>query len=141
MKKIFTYVAPFLSVLIAWLTYPIWMLKLHSMPSIIDKKVDLGAYGTYGDAFGSLNALFAGLAFSGILVSIFLQSKELSETREELRGQKNQMRRQGFENTFFQILHSLSLAVDTTYYKTQTLGRDLTPSTTQHEGRECINFC
>lgn len=116
------------------------MLRLKSIPTGSEAILGSTSFGAYGDAFGALNTLFAGLAFSGILVSIFLQSKELSETREELRGQKNQMRRQGFENTFFQILHSLSSAVDTTYYKTQTLNRDLIPSSTQYEGRECINF-
>lgn len=74
--------------------------------------------GTFGDAFGSINALFSGLAFGGVVLAIILQTKELEyqreelqQTREELRGQKEQLqaqnetlRIQSFENTFFQMV-------------------------------------
>jgi hypothetical protein len=40
--------------------------------------------GTFGDMFGGVNALFSGLAFLGIIISIRLQSKELKATKEEL---------------------------------------------------------
>lgn len=36
------------------------------------------------DVFSSVNALFAGLAFGGVILTIYLQIKELQETREEL---------------------------------------------------------
>ncbi|MCE8027021.1 MULTISPECIES: hypothetical protein [Halomonadaceae] len=36
------------------------------------------------DIFSSINALFAGLAFGGVILTIFLQIKELQETRDEL---------------------------------------------------------
>ncbi|MCR4348057.1 MAG: putative phage abortive infection protein [Sulfuricaulis sp.] len=67
--------------------------------------------GTFGDMFGAVNALFAGLAFAGIIYTIFLQRtelelqrRELTETRKELEGQKLQLERQAFENAFFQML-------------------------------------
>ncbi len=74
--------------------------------------------GTFGDMFGSVNALFSGLAFAGVICAILLQMKELSLqrnelklTRDELKGQKMQMElqnktllKQNFENTFFQLL-------------------------------------
>lgn len=47
--------------------------------------------GTFGDMFGALNALFAGLAFAGLIAAILLQRAELElqrldlvETRKEL---------------------------------------------------------
>jgi len=40
--------------------------------------------GPFGDLFGLANALFSGLAFSGIIYTIFLQQLELELTREEL---------------------------------------------------------
>ena len=46
-------------------------------------------YGTYGDMYGSLNTLFSGLAFSTLIISIFLQMLELRATRKELSEQKN----------------------------------------------------
>ncbi len=76
--------------------------------------------GAFGDMFGAVNALFSGLAFAGIIISILLQNKELKlqreeleQTRDELKGQKEQlqnqnltMNRQRFENTFFQLLRN-----------------------------------
>ncbi len=74
--------------------------------------------GTFGDMFGSVNAIFSGLAFVGVIYAILLQSKELKLqrkelrfTRKELEGQKIQMElqnstlvKQNFENTFFELL-------------------------------------
>ena len=74
--------------------------------------------GTFGDMFGSVNALFSGFAFVGVIYAILLQSKELKLqrkelrfTRDELEGQKIQMEaqnatliKQNFENTFFELL-------------------------------------
>ena len=66
--------------------------------------------------FGSVNALFSGLAFVGVVVAILLQRQELIAqraelelTRTEVRGQKEQlalqaktMQAQQFEQTFFE---------------------------------------
>ncbi|MCK6429690.1 MAG: putative phage abortive infection protein [Burkholderiaceae bacterium] len=97
--------------------------------------------GTIGDMFGAANALFSGLAFAGIIYTIWiqrtelqLQRKELALTRAELEGQKLQLqmqndtlRRQNFENTFFQLLglHSDILnAIDLQKDGRTTRGRD-----------------
>ncbi len=42
-------------------------------------------HGLFGDMFGGLNALFSGLAFAGVIITIIMQMKELELTREELR--------------------------------------------------------
>jgi len=49
--------------------------------------------GTFGDMFGGVNSLFSGLAFLGIILTIFLQSKELSLQREELRFTRKELER------------------------------------------------
>ncbi len=41
--------------------------------------------GVFGDAFGALNTLFAGLAFAGVIVTLMLQQQELRLQREEIR--------------------------------------------------------
>lgn len=53
--------------------------------------------GVFGDSFGTLNALFSGLAFSGVLITLLLQKKDLSETRE-------QVARQQIESQFYSML-------------------------------------
>jgi hypothetical protein len=77
--------------------------KLESLP--FDER------GTFGDMFGSINALYSGLAFAGIIFTILLQRKELKYQREELREtrkefeiQNKTLKLQRFENTFFNLL-------------------------------------
>jgi hypothetical protein len=101
--------------------------------------------GIFGDRFGAINALFSGLAFAGLIVAIVLQRRELElqrrelrETRAEFRQQRQQMeaqtlslRRQTFENTFFQLLRAhndIVNAIDLRDYRAgaivKTVGRD-----------------
>lgn len=49
--------------------------------------------GTFGDMFGSVNALFSGLALAGIILTILLQKKELSLQRQELTYTRNELQR------------------------------------------------
>ena len=49
------------------------------------------ARGQFGDLFGAVNALFSGLAFSGIIYAIVLQRKELELQRNELKLQRKEM--------------------------------------------------
>ncbi|QDU17472.1 hypothetical protein CA11_53140 [Gimesia maris] len=51
----------------------------------IDNNIPEDKQGAFGDKFGSVNTLFSGLAFAGVLFTIFLQSRELSATRSELK--------------------------------------------------------
>jgi len=76
-----------------------------------------GDRGTFGDMFGAINTLFAGLAFAGIIFAIILQAKELElqreelgltrnvlkEQKEQLQNQNETLQLQNFENTFFQM--------------------------------------
>lgn len=104
--------------------------------------------GTFGDMFGVVNALFSGLAFAGIIVTLFLQKdelalqrEELKQTREELRGQKEQlalqnqaMKKQNFENTFFQMLrlhNEIINSIDVTERRSPSV-------TINHSGRDCF---
>jgi hypothetical protein len=87
-----------------------------------------GNRGTFGDMFGSINALFSGLAFAGIIFTVLLQRQELQlqrhelklqreeiiENRKELTGQREQLEmqsktfaRQNFESTFFNLVQKL----------------------------------
>lgn len=67
--------------------------------------------GTFGDMFGGANALFSGLAFSGIIITIILQMRELGYQREELKATRSEFKLQNktlkmqlFENTFFNMV-------------------------------------
>lgn len=67
--------------------------------------------GVFGDTFGAINALFSGLALAGIIYTVWLQKdelalqrKELADTRKEFEQQNETLRKQRFENTFFQLI-------------------------------------
>jgi hypothetical protein len=64
----------------------------------------------YGDSFGILNALFSGLAFAGIIITILLQ-------REELKLQRNELARASVAQESNARLAALSLLLND--YKTR----------------------
>lgn len=110
-------------VLFLFLVVVLWWLNGH----IFIAYVDAQNRGIYGDMFGAVNALFSGLAFTGIIITILLQRQELSlqreelsHTRAEIKGQKEQMelqnqtlKKQQFENTFFSLLKLLNEQTET----------------------------
>lgn len=82
----------------------LWFLTIYLLKGDEDR-------GTFGDMFGSINALFSGLAMAGIILTILLQRKELKLQREELRDTRGEfvkqnegLRLQRFENTFFSMI-------------------------------------
>ena len=102
-----------------WASVP-WWLSLFPGIGSVERR------GQFGDSFGSLNALFSGLAFLGVIYAIRLQSKELKTQQrelklqrrvlvlqqEELEGQKGAMQKKTFERTFFQLLNMLEKKYD-----------------------------
>lgn len=101
------------------IVFIMWVIALLIMNSWDETK-----RGTFGDMFGSVNALFSGAALAGIIFTIFLQKKELGLQREELREtrqefitQNETLRLQRFENTFFNLLSLHNEIIDNLYYK------------------------
>lgn len=111
---------------IVWLMFGgvvILFLLNFSMVFFVDDK-DLR--GTFGDQFGAVNALFSGLAFTGLIYTIILQRRdlelqrhdlklqrdELALTRQEMEEQTAEFEKQNetlniqrFDNTFFNMLN------------------------------------
>ncbi|MGY3650384.1 nucleoid DNA-binding protein [Bradyrhizobium sp. LM3.2] len=54
---------------------------------------DWAERGQVGDLFGSVNALFSGLAFTGVIFAILLQRQELALQRQELKETRAEMKR------------------------------------------------
>ena len=80
-------------VIVLWLNY------VHAESLSPEKQ------GVFGDMFGASNALFTGLSFTGLIITILLQRRELKDTRDEVRKQGDILAIQRFENTFFTLIN------------------------------------
>ena len=54
---------------------------------------DMPTRGQFGDMFGGLNSFFSGLAFFGVIYTIWLQREELGLQREELKLTRKELER------------------------------------------------
>ncbi len=108
-------VLPFVFVFCSWWYYPIWINYDFMFGNVLVGKLTSPTLGEIGDLYGSLNTLFSGLAFAGVIISIVMQSAELKSTRKEMKQQGGQfekqteaMKKQVFESSFFSMvtLHS-----------------------------------
>jgi hypothetical protein len=80
-------------VILLWgscLGFTLWAMK----PSESRK---LESYGQLGDVFGSVNALFTGLALVGLVYTVFLQHKQTDALEQQLLHQKEESSRQARE--------------------------------------------
>lgn len=107
-----------LAVAVLWCGY-IWAIqsipsdmKMYLLSDFFDKTAEQAGqedvkaggfqYGTFGDSYGALNALFAGLAFAGLLITIWQQKKDLQATREEMQNTNREFAKQTLETSLFQ---------------------------------------
>ncbi|MDX7844643.1 putative phage abortive infection protein [Aeromonas caviae] len=103
---------PFLFVSLLWWKYPTWIVHEWMFDKLLTGKEFAPSLGEFGDVYGALNTLFSGLAFSGVIISIVLQSIELKATRKEMNSQVLQfeqqteaMQKQVFESSFFSMMN------------------------------------
>ncbi|MCK7590607.1 putative phage abortive infection protein [Subsaxibacter sp. CAU 1640] len=67
--------------------------------------------GIFGDMFGAVNAAFSGLAFAGIIISLYLQRidlknqfEEIQQTNKEFKIQNDTLQLQKFENQYYKMI-------------------------------------
>ena len=77
-------ISTFVGVVILWLGIGLGPFLFYS---------DSSERAAFGDMFGAVNALFAGLAFLGVVYAILLQKEELSLQRAELKMTRDELRR------------------------------------------------
>ncbi len=85
-----------------------WLYTYHCVPQ--DER------SAFGEQFGAINALFSGLAFAGLIFTIFLQQKEIKESQETAV-------KQSFENTFFNLLREVKNIFNSSIYTGNITGK------------------
>jgi len=68
----------------------IWISSIFIIPNFL---LELNKRALLGDSFGTINSLFSGLAFAGIIYTILLQRKELALQRQELKETRLELER------------------------------------------------
>lgn len=111
-KSSIVYLAIFVFVII----FACYYIYLAEIKRIMQYSVDLGdglaAAGTLGDTAGLINALFSGLAFGGVILTIIWQ------IRNDKRGRISDQRTQ-FENTFFNMTQTFEHIIEGLSIKSQ----------------------
>lgn len=88
--------------------FVVWLASFVLIYLFID---DWDVRGQFGDLFGSVNALFSGLAFAGLVITIIqqrhdlqLQGEAINQSKKDINQQNETMKIERFENTFFKML-------------------------------------
>ncbi len=99
----------------------------------------------FGDTFGGLNAIFSGLAFGGVILTIYLQRNELALQRHELKltrkefaTQNETLKSQRFENTFFKMVSLHHEIIDKLEIQEEAL---FSEEETKYEKRRVFKYC
>ena len=85
--------------------------------------------------FGVVNALFSGLAFAGMIITLKMQKDDLKEAHKEFKLQDQAMKRQRFETTFFNLLTMLEHITDNLECKAEG---DIRINPTNYKGKEKV---
>lgn len=95
------------------------------------EEISVAKSGVFGDSFGALNALFSGLAFGGLLITVLYQREDLGLTKQELKLTREEIKAQHLETTFFHMLRlhqdvvtGIDLQRQTKGGQQETRGRD-----------------
>lgn len=81
----------------------IYAIVLITLTWPIDKYTIQNA-GVFGDSFGVLTSLFSALAFGGVVFTWLNQKEQVNIQKKELEENRVELKKQGFENSFFQML-------------------------------------
>ncbi len=89
----------------------IWLSYLYVGKQSVGSDV-MTARGVFGDSWGGVNAIISAFAFAGVIVTLFLQNrdlnlqrKEMARQREEFEKENETLKQQRFENLFYNMLN------------------------------------
>ena len=115
------------------------------------------ARGLFGDSWGGVNAIVSAFAFAGVIVTLFLQNRDLNLQRKEMARQRDEfvkengtLKYQRFENLFYNMLNLQQRIVDglkiaymdreRIWYETKSGGFEDRQVQRVVEGREVFRF-
>lgn len=79
-----------------------WFSVANNIPLPPENTVE--KYGVYGDSFGQLTSLFTALGFGGLIITIFLQQKQLRAQDEAYKHSKYKEEKGRYEEILFRLI-------------------------------------
>lgn len=89
---------PFFIILIVYSLFVLYVIT-HA-----ESKAALEELGVFGDSFGALNTLFSGLGFSGLLITLFVQQRQIKTQENESKRQEERVVLQQYEETLHRLI-------------------------------------
>jgi hypothetical protein len=83
-----------IALMVVW---SLWAAQHWVLPQMTPTIPPLEIRGQWGDSFGALNALFSAFAFSAVLLTLWVQQRQISEAQRD-------QHRQRFDETYFKLL-------------------------------------
>lgn len=97
---------------IALVMLSIWYSTIYFVPNLVNSHFPSPdranpTFGELGDMFGAVNAIFSGVAFAGIIVTILLQKTELEEQRNELKATREEFQYNRITNLVYKQIERI----------------------------------
>jgi len=93
---------PFLIVILIFIIY-VSVIIIATWPVSV---FSIEKSGTFGDSFGAINALFAGLGFAGLWTTLNIQQEQIKEQRNEILESKEKSESKDEKEIFFELLRA-----------------------------------
>lgn len=95
----------------------------------------LNSRGAFGDSWGGVNAIISAFAFAGVIVTLFLQNRDLNLQRKEMARQREEFEKenatlkyQRFENLFYNMLNLQQEIVNSLKFDYEEKKTELVPT-------------
>ena len=121
LKKNYIFTIPFISITLIYFGFMIFI--IHK----VSETDSLSSLGSFGDSFGVLNALFSGLGFSGLLITLFYQQRQINSQENESKKQDRISSLLQYEETLNKLIslfQNTMKEVKINYEGNELLGRD-----------------
>lgn len=120
-KKNYIFTIPFIIITLIYFGFMIFI--IHK----VSETDSLSSLGSFGDSFGILNALFSGLGFSGLLITLFYQQRQINSQENESKKQDAISSQLQYEETLHKLIslfQSTMKEIKINYEDDELFGRD-----------------
>ncbi|MBN3047793.1 hypothetical protein AB6D34_03880 [Pectobacterium brasiliense] len=121
LKKNYIFTMPF--IIITFIYFGFMAFIIHK----VSETDSLSSLGSFGDSFGILNSLFSGLGFSGLLITLFYQQRQINSQENESKKQDGISSQLQYEETLHKLIslfQSTMKEVKINYEGDELFGRD-----------------